>query len=106
MTIYTHAIVGLGLGMVFTARRMPPLYWALAGFLPIVPDFDAFSFASYGGSILGHRGFTHSLSFALGIALAAALPTFRYFRTRFWALCVLFFAITASHGVLDALTRG
>ena len=106
MTLYTHAIVGLGLGVVFTPRRMPPLYWALAGFLPIAPDLDAFSSAGYGSSILGHRGFTHALSFALGAGLAAALPTFRYFRVRFWALWGLFFVITASHGVLDAFTKG
>jgi inner membrane protein len=106
MTIYTHAVVGLGLGAVFTARRMPPLYWALACCLPIIPDLDAFSFAGYGSSILGHRGFTHSLGFALGVGLAAALVTYRYFRMPFWALGALFFAITASHGVLDAFTRG
>jgi inner membrane protein len=31
---------------------------------------------------------------------------FRYFRTSWWSLAVLFFLIIASHGLLDALTRG
>jgi inner membrane protein len=104
-TIYTHAVVGLGLGKVFTARRLSPLFWFLAGFLPIVPDLDAFSTAPY-GSPLGHRGFTHALSFALALGLVAAGATFRYLKINFWALWGFFFAITASHGLLDAFTNG
>ena len=44
--------------------------------------------------------------FALTLAIIAASPTFHRFRVRWWSLAALFFAITASHGVLDAMTRG
>lgn len=71
----------------------------------MIPDFDAFSTASY-GTALGHRGFTHSFVFALGIGLLAAGLTFKHFKMRFWWLACFFFAITASHGVLDAFTSG
>jgi inner membrane protein len=104
-TLYTHAVVGLGLGSVFTSRRVHPLFWILAGFLPIVPDFDAFSTSPY-GSLWGHRGFTHSLCFALGLSLVAAALAFRFLQARFWPLFGLFFLITASHGILDAFTNG
>jgi len=104
-TLYTHAAAGLGLGAVFMPRRMPVLFWALAAFLPIVPDFDAFSMAPY-GSMQGHRGYTHSLCFALVVGFVAALATFWYFKAPFWPLFGLFFLITASHGILDALTNG
>src|SRR5947209_19027247 len=104
-TVYTHALLGLALARVVTARPRPAAFWLLAGLLPVVPDFDAFSPAHY-GSPWGHRGFTHSLPFALGLGLAAAGLTFRYFRVRFWPLFGLFFAAAASHGVLDALTTG
>jgi inner membrane protein len=104
-TIYTHAFLGLGLGKCCTDRRLPWLFWLLAGFLPIVPDFDAFSYAAY-GSLWGHRGYTHSFAFALGLGLVAAAATYRYFRMRFWVLCLIFFMLTASHGVLDAFTNG
>jgi inner membrane protein len=80
-------------------------YWVLAGLLPMVPDFDAFSTASY-GSPWGHRGVTHSLVFALWLGALAASLTFRYLRTDFWFLTAVFFAAIASHGLLDALTRG
>lgn len=104
-TIYTHALVGIGLGKILTYRRARPLFWVLAAFLPIVPDFDAFSTSAY-GTLWGHRGFTHSLSFALAISLLAAGLACRYLRMRFWPLLGLFFLITASHGILDALTDG
>jgi inner membrane protein len=104
-TIYTHAAVGLGLGYLFARRRQPALFWALAGFLPVVPDLDVFSDASY-GTMLGHRGFTHSLCFALAVGLAVAVLTFRYFRVNFWDLLGFFFVVTSSHGILDAFTNG
>src|SRR5262249_10944506 len=104
-TLYTHAAVGLGLGKIFTGRPIPVLFWVLAAFLPIIPDFDGFSYRAY-PSVLGHRGFTHSLTFALGIGILVAALTFWYFRVRFLPLAALFFLITASHGILDACTNG
>ncbi len=105
MTIYTHAVVGLGLAHLYASRRMSWLYWGLAAFLPVIPDLDAFSTASY-SSALGHRGITHSLLFGLWLGCLAASFTFRRFGVRFWSLSALFFLIIASHGALDALTRG
>src|SRR5207237_9872517 len=78
-TIYTHSFVGLVLGRVLTARRLPWPFWALAAVLPAIPDLDVFSSAAY-GSLLGPRGFTHSLAFAAAIGLLTAALTFRYFR--------------------------
>lgn len=104
-TIYTHAVVGLGLARLYATRPMPWLYWGLAAFLPIIPDLDSFSGYTY-GSPWGHRGITHSFVFALWLGFFTASLTFRYFKANLWGLTLLFFAVTASHGVLDALTRG
>lgn len=74
-TVYTHAVVGLGLGKAFTGRRMPWWFWALAALLPVVPDFDAFwSWVPY-GSWYGHRGFTHSLLLGFSERRAGAVVT-------------------------------
>jgi hypothetical protein len=105
VTPYTHGMFGLGLGHVFTAGRMPVLFWFLAGFLPVCPDFDRFWMATYGG-IWGHRGFTHSLLFALVVALMTAAVTIRYFKVRFVPLWIFFFLVRAAHGLLDAVTNG
>jgi inner membrane protein len=104
-TLYTHAFVGIGLGALSSRRHRPWGFWILAAVLPSIPDLDVFSPYRY-GTILGHRGFTHSLSFALAAALIAAALTFRRFRMNFWALLAIFFLITASHGFLDACTNG
>ena len=104
-TTYTHAVVGLGLAQLYTPGRLRWLHWSLAAVLAIFPDIDAFSSAAY-GAILGHRGWTHSLVFSLWLALLAASLTFRTFRGSFWALSGVFFLALASHGLLDALTRG
>jgi inner membrane protein len=106
MTLYTHTFVGLGLGNVFFRRRMPVLFWFLAGLLPVIADFDSFSYQPYGSNIWGHRGVTHSLTFALVVGPVTAAATFHYFKMKFWLLAGFFFLITASHGLLDALTFG
>ncbi|NLE36716.1 MAG: metal-dependent hydrolase [Pirellulaceae bacterium] len=49
---------------------------------------------------------THTLVFALLLGSIAAGATFRYFRTNWWSLAALFVIIIASHGLLDAITRG
>ncbi len=104
-TIYTHAVVGVGLARLCAGRPMPWTYWGLAALLPVVPDLDVFSTYAY-GSLLGHRGITHSLLFALLLSGIAAIATARWFRVHWWSLMILFFLIVASHGLLDAMTKG
>lgn len=104
-TLYTHAIAGLGLARLAAAHPMPWSYWALAVILPLVPDLDVFSNAAY-GSPLGHRGFTHSLALALTLGFIAACTQSRPLCGRWWVLAGVFSAIAASHGLLDAMTRG
>jgi inner membrane protein len=103
-TVYTHSVAGLGLAYLCARRPMRWPYWVLAALLPMVPDLDAFSLAP-SNSLWGHRGFTHSLVFALWLGALAASLTFRYLRASFGWLTAVFFVVTASHGLLDALTR-
>lgn len=104
-TIYTHAIVGAGLGNLCIPQRRRWLFWALVILLPVTPDLDAFSKSAY-GSITGHRGFTHSLVFAALVGVMTAFLVHRALRVKLWALSVLFFAVTASHSILDMFTDG
>lgn len=108
-TIYTHGIVGLGLGKLATGRRMPVLFWILVFLLPMVPDLDVFGIywnIPYDGRPLSHRGFTHSLCFALVLGLLVSALTFKAFKASFWFLWAVYFVATASHGLLDAFTNG
>jgi inner membrane protein len=73
----------------------------------ILPDLDVLAFRFYiaYADVLGHRGASHSLVFALCLALVVfalakylkAIPT-----TAFWFTAVC----AASHGVLDMFTNG
>jgi inner membrane protein len=107
-TIVTHGVFGLGLGKLFTGRKMPWSFWTLAFVLPMVPDLDVlgleYNIPYY--SPFGHRGFSHSLLFALVLGYLTAGLTFRRFKTRFLDLGGFFFVVIASHGLLDALTNG
>jgi inner membrane protein len=108
-TIMTHAAVGLALGRLFTARKMPWLwFWGMLAGLAMLPDLDVLGhrFGIRYSTMLGHRGLTHSLSFAFIISALAAVISFRRCQVRFWDLWGLFFVATASHGILDACTHG
>jgi inner membrane protein len=101
---FTHAFVAVAAGTIYARERMPRRFWITSVALSILPDLDVIGFA-WGiryGDFLGHRGFSHSLAFAM-LAGAAVLPLFD---GRSWRLWLYFFAVTASHGFLDAMTDG
>ncbi len=107
-TVMTHALVGLGLGRLFTARRMPARFWTVAAVLPMVADLDvaAFWFGVPYGAMLGHRGLSHSLCFALAAALVTAAISHRSLGIPFADWWGFLFLVAASHGLLDAFTNG
>ncbi|HEX7176309.1 MAG TPA: metal-dependent hydrolase [Pyrinomonadaceae bacterium] len=110
-TIFSHAVAATALGKVYEGEPSPPRFWWLAAACSIIPDFDTFGliFGIGYGDMLGHRGFTHSLLFALLAGLAVASVFFRdvpRLSEHWWRLVLFFFVATASHGVLDALTNG
>ena len=108
-TIFTHAVAALAAGKASAgARRMPARFWLLTALCAVLPDADVVGFSlGWRGSVLGHRGLSHSLLFALALAVAVVGVAFRKARPFKPAWLVLyFFAVTASHGLLDALTDG
>lgn len=83
----------------------------LSALCAVLPDADAvsFYFGVERGSMLGHRGITHSLFFALLVAFTVVSLAFKKtprFSKSWWTLVVYFFVVTTSHGLLDALTDG
>jgi inner membrane protein len=110
-TIFSHALVAI------TATRLACredrnnriALWAVV--LSLLPDLDVltFPFGVQYGDFFGHRGFTHSLIFALMISVLVVAARFRdlpRWSARWWGLTGFFFLVTASHGVLDAMTDG
>lgn len=108
----THAFTAVALNKALTTAKLPPRFWALAVISSALPDADVVGFAmgiEYGDQ-LGHRGLSHSLMFALAWSFGALsvvnLPNIPRGSRTWWKLIALLFAVTASHGVLDALTNG
>lgn len=109
-TIFSHFLIGWGAYRFADAgrdkRRLGPL---VAGCLSMLPDADSLlmPWVRY-HEPWGHRGMTHSLAFA---ALSGTLAAI-WLRSRVTfpggtvGLASLFAVVTASHGVLDALTDG
>ena len=112
---------------------MPPRFWVWTIGCAMLPDADVISF-SFGiryEDMFGHRGFTHSFFFAALAGLVAAIAVTRNqpkpdslgvgswelgigrrdlgvgrWELGVGALWLWFAAVTASHGVFDALTNG
>ena len=106
-TIFTHPAVPIALGFGLGKIIIPPRLAAAGVAASIIPDLDviAFRFAVAYSSDYGHRGFTHSLAFAVVLGVMAALiaPALRSKRLTSF----LFVTISAaSHGLLDMLTSG
>lgn len=106
-TILTHALVPLALGAGIGCRRIPPRLIAAGMVAAVLPDLDVIAFQAGVplGSELSHRGFTHSLCFAAGVAFIGMSIHARLHAGASTALWFLF-AACASHGVLDAFTNG
>jgi inner membrane protein len=108
---FTHAFVGLAAATAYTGGVPPRRLAFLAAAVAVLPDADAFGFyhgVRY-GSFLGHRGFTHSLVFALITGFVVTTLAFRDLDPRgpaYWGRLLFLAAVTASHGFLDALTNG
>lgn len=110
-TAFTHTFAAAVLGKTVFREKMPWHFWALGLLCSVLPDFDVagFRIGIRYGDVLGHRGFMHSLLFALLLGVfvtALAFPAVRWFSRRWWLLAGYFVLATASHGLLDAITNG
>jgi inner membrane protein len=106
-TIFSHPAVPLAIGVALGARVIPPrlLLAGVAGC--ILPDLDVIAFrlgVPY-QSAFAHRGFTHSIFFALLCGGLAAVFA-RKLHARPWIAFAFISVATASHGLLDAFTTG
>jgi inner membrane protein len=108
---FTHAFAAIVLGKACYGTKMGSRFWTLAVGSAVLPDADVIGFA-FGidyGDMLGHRGLSHSIPFALLWSLLVVWSEFKMvprFGKAWWGLLGLFFLVTASHGILDAMTNG
>ena len=103
---FSHAAVGMSLAC-FAPRRLAPHLTIGLALLAAAPDLDVVGLRlgiPYDHA-LGHRGLSHSLFFALGVAAMLGVAWRFCAPSRWWAgVPVLAFLALASHGLLDTLT--
>ena len=106
-TVMSHAVAALALGPAFRRAGWRTRVWWAGALCAVLPDADVVGFYAGVplGSVLGHRGLTHSLAFAAVLAAVLAPLLLPRGSSRAWLWLHLFLA-TASHGVLDAMTNG
>jgi len=109
-SVFSHAVASVGISACFYRPGIPKSVWLAGALCSVIPDLDVvgFRFGIHYGDFLGHRGFTHSLAFA--IFLAGSVLIFAFCRgvsdLSRPALWVYLFLATASHGFWDATTDG
>ena len=103
-SVFGHSIVGVTLIKLF-ASKQTRLLLLLAILSTILPDLDviAFHFDIPYSHPFGHRGFTHSILFA--VVWSLLLMWFFGKKDKIVWFTVVFLS-TNSHGVLDAMTSG
>ncbi len=109
----SHLIAGSSLGYSLYHRQKNFRFWFAVFLLAAIADFDviAFKLGIKYSHPFGHRGFFHSILFALILGLLSALIMVLFSRYRrltkeFWYLAIVFFIIAASHPILDMITNG
>ena len=113
MASLTHFLVGAAAGQHLAGKpTMRPMVWM--SMLSFCPDFDviAFTFGIPYSSPWGHRGFTHSISFAIlmGVliwllrTLISTQNSKPKYGSLYWGLIAML--VTLSHPILDAFTNG
>lgn len=109
-SVFGHAFASVALGSAYLREFTSRKFWILSIICAVLPDADVLSFR-FGipyEDFWGHRGFTHSLLFALPVGILITLLFYRpSFKSRtYWIYASFFSLSTASHAVLDAMTTG
>ncbi|WP_299098949.1 metal-dependent hydrolase [uncultured Winogradskyella sp.] len=103
-SVFGHGFLAFTIAKVLDSKSNKLLLFLAIG-SAVLPDLDVLTFSfniSYADPF-GHRGFTHSVLFALIWSLILA---FIFGKSRKLIFTIVLFLATISHGVLDAMTTG
>lgn len=103
-SIFSHGLVAYTTSKLIDSKTNKLLLFLAIG-SAILPDIDvlAFKFGIAYSHPLGHRGFTHSILFAV---MWAGLLALIFGKGRKLIFAIVLFLSTISHGILDAMTSG
>ncbi|MEW6078105.1 MAG: metal-dependent hydrolase [Thermodesulfobacteriota bacterium] len=107
-TFIGHAVTGIALSSIIFRKRQWLGIGIMSIFCSIGPDIDAIGFKlgiPY-QHWLGHRGFSHSIIFAIALGLMAFLFVHTKRIQNSWLLFGVLLSCGLVHDVLDAMTSG
>ena len=110
-SVFGHVMLAYAMGKSLRTPFRTARFWWVTMACCLLPDVDVLGLAlgiPY-EHMLGHRGLTHSIVFAMLVGLVVprwAIPTLALGPRPYWVVAVYFFLVTLSHGFLDALTDG
>jgi inner membrane protein len=104
----SHAAFALALGAWLAPKQSPRAALVVVAALAVLPDIDAVGYwlGIPTASVIGHRGVTHSIAFAVAVGLSAAWLFARRKAISPGRVAPYFVIAMLSHGVLDAFTNG
>ena len=110
-SVITHSLAAVVIGKGFSNRKHSAGFWGSLVICSLLPDIDVvgFKFGIAYGDFWGHRGFTHSLFFAVVVGVVIGLVFYRRLGVaspEWWRYVALYSVVTASHGIFDAMTNG
>jgi inner membrane protein len=109
-TIFSHAIFATIAGKASVSKPVSIWFWLMTALCAMIPDADVagFPFGIKYDSLFGHRGFTHSILFAIlfGSSVAFGIHKFLKIGLTLSNLVLYFSLVTFSHPLLDMLTNG
>lgn len=108
---FGHIAIAYAMGKNMNLVRPATRFWGLTVLCCLLPDVDVLGFVlgiPY-EHVLGHRGITHSIAFAILVGIVVpklAVPTIPCWSGRYGVFVIYFGLVTMSHGLLDAFTDG
>jgi inner membrane protein len=107
-SILTHSAVPIALSACFPEGTVSPQLVFAGIACSAIPDLDVIGFSLGIGydNMLGHRGLTHSVAFAVALAACVGFTVFRDDESGFVLPLIFLFLSTLSHPLLDMLTNG
>ena len=106
-TVFSHIAFPVCAAIAAGKMRIPTSMLLVGMLASIVPDFDGVAFKlgiAYGG-MWGHRGYTHTLGFALVLGLLGLL-LFKRWGLAPWKAYAWVALCTFSHPIADSFTNG
>jgi inner membrane protein len=107
-SVLTHPAIPIALSVCFPDGAVSSKLVFAGAACSVIPDLDVvgFSLGVRYDSMLGHRGLTHSVAFAVALGACVTFVLYRGGESGYALTFIFLFLSTLSHSLLDMFTNG